>query len=99
MQSSYTPTQDDIDTAWPISSRRFGYPEAGEKIAIALELHPQLKSFVRMGAIPDRFHEAIRQLSRGSTCPYIDEKQDAMYEHDVYRWLRALGIEAEFKAA
>lgn len=96
MTTPYTPTQEDIDEAWPSSSRRFGYRPIRETITITLELHPHWKSFVRMNAIPERFHESVRQLSLGSTCPGVDEKHDAFYTHDVYRWLRAIGVVAEF---
>lgn len=49
-----------------------------------------------MTAIPERFHEAVRQLSRGSTYPIVDEQRNALFTQDVYRWLRAIGVEAEF---
>ena len=96
MENLYAPTQEEIDAAWPISSRRFGYPPIRETITITLELHPRWKYFVRLNAIPERFHEAVRQLSRGSTCPFVDDEKDTMYEHDVDRWLRAIGVQAEF---
>jgi hypothetical protein len=96
MNTPYTPTEADIAGAWPSASARYGYPPVRENVSITLELHPKWKSFVRMGAIPERFHEAIRQLSQGSTCPFLDERRDTFYTHDVYRWLRALGVEATF---
>jgi hypothetical protein len=78
-------------------------PAVREKIAIMLDTHPNwgksdgsLGSFVRMGAIPERFHVAVNQLGRGSCCPAPDDKRDSLYTHDVERWLRAIGVEAMF---
>lgn len=104
MKTEYTPTPEDIKAAWPSSSARFGYPPLREHITIHTETHPSwshdgtMQPFVRMNAIPKRFHDAVTQLSRGSTCPYIDEARDTYYTHDVYRWLRAIGVDAEFVA-
>ena len=52
--------------------------------------------FVRLGAIPERLHPAILQLARGSACPAPDDARDSFYVHDIYRWLRAIGVQAEF---
>jgi hypothetical protein len=96
MNAPYAPSQAEIDAGWPSASRRIGYPPIREHITITLELHPHWKSFVRLRAIPEHVHEAVRQLSTGSTCPAVDEERDTFYAHDVYRWLRAIGIQAEF---
>ena len=99
MTAEYTPTQEDIDDAllgcW--------YPSVQEKIIVHFETSPNLKldngdcyPFIRLTAIPKRFHEAVRQLSMGSTCPAIDSHRNTFYAHDVYRWLRAIGVDADF---
>lgn len=103
MTAPYTPTQENIDAAWPSSEDRFGYPPVKEKIIVRFETSQNFKlnngdcyPFIRLTAIPDRFHEAVTQLSRGSTCPAIDSERNTFYSHDVYRWLRAIGVEADF---
>lgn len=105
MENQYTPTQEDITNAWPSSEDRFGYPPVREKIVVRFETSQNLKldngdcyPFIRLTAIPERFHEAVRQLSRGSTCPAIDSDRNTFWSHDIYRWLQAIGVEAEFVA-
>jgi hypothetical protein len=106
MTAPYTPTQEDIDTAWQSAERPSGYPSIQETITVSLETSQNFKldngdcfPFVRLTAIPERFHEAIRQLSRGSSCPAIDSERNTFYGHDVHRWLRSIGVEAEFVAS
>ena len=102
MNNSTEPTKAEIEAAWPIASRRGGYLPAKEHITIVCDSHPNWAhdgvqvAFVRLGAIPERFHAAIHDLGRGSTCPAPDDNRDSFYTHDVYRWLRALGVEVEF---
>jgi hypothetical protein len=102
MTEHYTLTEEDMKTAHEASWRRFGYPSVREKITITLDTHPEwnrdgvLIPFVRMGAIPVRFHAAVNELGLGSTCPAPDDERDSLYTHDVYRYLRAIGVEAEF---
>jgi hypothetical protein len=98
MNAPYTPTEEDITNAFPISFRRHGYPPVRERIEIVTEPHPDFKTVVFLSAIPDRFHSTINALGRGSTCPVIQGRKNAMYEHDVWRWLRSVGVEAEFVA-
>jgi hypothetical protein len=105
MSNEYTLTKEDIKTAWESSDRRYGYPPIKESITITTETHPSwsredgtMQPFVRMTAIPARLHEAVNELSIASTCPYIDEARNVFYVHDVYRWLRAVGVEADFVA-
>lgn len=105
MNTPYTPTQVDIDAAWPSSSRRSGYPPVREKIVVRFETSQNFKldngdcyPFIRLTAIPERFHEAVQQLSRGSTCPVIDSDHNTFYADDVHRWLRAIGVATEFVA-
>jgi len=99
MTTPYTPTAEDINAAYSQS----GYPPVREKITVTLDTHTNwrdangvLSPFVRMGAIPERFHEAINQLGMISACPAPDDKRDCRYTHDVDRWLRSIGVEAEF---
>jgi hypothetical protein len=103
MENMTKPTTTEIETAWPIASRRGGYAPAKENIAIRWDSHPNFKladgtqyPFVRLGAVPERFHAAIRDLATGSMCPESDNKRDSFYTHNVYRLLRALGVPAEF---
>jgi hypothetical protein len=103
MENRQEPTKAEIEAAWPIASRRGGYPPVKERISIPWDSHPNFRMsdgteypFVRLGAIPERFHAAIHDLGRGSTCPAPDDKRDSYYTHDVYRWLRALGVEVDF---
>lgn len=105
MKTEYIPTPEDIKAAWPSSEDRFGYPPVREKIVVRFENSPNFKldngdcyPFIRLTAIPERFHEAVRQLSRGSTCPAIDSARNTFWSHDMYRWLRAIGVDAEFVA-
>lgn len=99
----YMPTEDDIKAAHFSSLRRSDYPPVREKITIMLDTHTNWRdangafsSFVRMGAIPERFHQAVNAISRGSCCPAPDDKQDCRYTHDMDRWLRSIGVETEF---
>lgn len=103
MVTSYAPTAEEIKTAHFSSFRRFGYPQVKEKITIFLDVHPNwrksdgtLDSFVRMSAIPERLHEAVKQLSRGSCAPAPDDNRDSLFTHDVERWLLSIGVEVEF---
>jgi hypothetical protein len=103
MKNEYTPSQKDIDAAWQSSEERLRYTPVQETITVQFETSQSFKlnngdcyPFIRLTAIPERFHEAVRQLSRGSTCPAIDSERNTFYTHDVYRWLRAIGVEAEF---
>ena len=103
MENTPEPTKAEIEAAWPIASRRGGSPPVKEQVTIMCDLHPKLArdgvqvAFVRLGAIPERFHAVIHDLALGSTCPAPDNKRDSYYTHDVFRWLRALGVEVEFK--
>lgn len=101
MTATYTPTQEDIDDAL----LGCGYPSVQEKIAIRFETSQNFKldngdcyPFIRLTAIPERFQEAVRQLSRGSIPLAIDSNHNTFYANDVYRWLKAIGVEAEFIA-
>lgn len=79
------------------------YPPIEETITIICDTHPSYKRvdgsvfpFVRYSAIPERFHAHIKEIGLGSTCPAPDDKHDALWLADVDRWLRAIGIKAEF---
>jgi len=100
MTTPYTPTQEEINEAL---LGGHGYPFVREKIIVPFETSQNFKldngdcyPFIRMTAIPERFQEAVRQLSRGSISLAIDSAHNSFYADDVYRWLRAIGVEAEF---
>ncbi len=74
-----------------------------ESIQLVCEVFPEYRlsdgrpfPLVHRDAIPERFHAAIKVLSLCSTCPAPNGRRGFFYTHDVYRWLRAIGVLAEF---
>lgn len=81
------------------------YPPVTEHITIQWETYSGFNGsdgmpypFIRLDAVPARFHSAIHDLSLGSACPAPDDRRDSFYMHDIERWLRAIGVEATFIA-
>jgi hypothetical protein len=102
MSTPYTPTKEDIEEAL---LGGHGYPFVREKIIVPYETSQNFKldngdcyPFIRLTAIPERFQETVRLLSSGSISLAIDSARNTFYADDVHRWLRAIGVEAEFVA-
>jgi len=103
MTHHYVLTEEDMRVASIVSWRRWGYPPVRETVSIPLDTHPSYRQqdggllpFVRLEAVPERFQKPMYELAIGSACPSIDGLRNTFYPHDVDRWLRAIGVQAEF---
>ena len=105
MSSHYTLTEQDMEIAHAALWNCYGYPPVREVITVQIETHPNYGSkdrplrFVRLTAIPERFHKPISEMAICCACPCIDDLRNTYYVHDMARWLRAVGVQAEFVEA
>lgn len=92
-----SPSAEELKNAHETSWARYGYPPVKGTLTIEYETHASFGGtgkpfpYVRHSAIPDALKEAVYSLCIGSACPLIDDKRDAIYVHDVERFLRSLG--------
>ncbi|MFZ3047976.1 MAG: hypothetical protein WA151_18840 [Desulfatirhabdiaceae bacterium] len=92
-----------MDALVTLESRTGKYQRVKETIIIACSVHPRYKRvngvafpFVRLSAIPEKFHAHILEASIGSNRPAPDDLHDAYWLAGIDRWLRAIGVQAEF---
>lgn len=101
--SNYSELGIALDALVTLESQTARYPHVHEAITIVCSVHPSYKRangtafpFVRLGAVPEKFHTHILEASIGSNRPAPDDLHDAYWLTDIDRWLRAIGVQAEF---
>lgn len=75
---------------------------AREIITIIRSTHPDfgapgnLRSFIRLASIPEKYRAFFLRYINGSCCPAPDDRRDTFWEGDVERILRVVGVEIVF---
>jgi DNA-binding MltR family transcriptional regulator len=64
--------------------------------ALCETLEDSTTQFAALSALPERFHEYLTTVARGSCAPAPDDRTDLHYIYDLDRWLRAIAVEATF---